>query len=65
MNWRNTLVGAFVLTVIVLLFKWWLMDWFTEAQPAHIYIVDAVTTFLIFILAEYLNKYFEKRKKKH
>ena len=44
MNWKNALVGAFVLTVIVLLFKWWLMDWFTEAQPVHIYIVDAVTT---------------------
>lgn len=65
MKWKNILVGAFALALIFLPFKWWLMDWFAKAVPVHMYIIDAVTTFLIFILAEVLNKYFEKRKKKH
>lgn len=65
MKWKNILVGAFVLALIFLPFKWWLMDWFAKAVPVRMYIIDAVTTFLIFILAEVLNKYFEKRKKKH
>lgn len=65
MKWKNILVGAFVLALIFLPFKWWLMDWFTKPVPVHMYIIDAVTIYLIFVLAEILNKYSEKRKKKH
>ena len=65
MKWKNILVGAFVLALIFLPFKWWLMDWFTKPVPVRMYIIDAVTIYLIFVLAEILNKYSEKRKKKH
>ena len=65
MKWKNILVGAFVLALIFLPFKWWLMDWFAKPVPVRMYIIDAVTIYLIFVLAEVLNKYFEKRKKKH
>ena len=65
MKWKNILLGAIVLTLIFMPFKWWLMDWFTKLVPVRMYIIDAVTIYLIFVLAEILNKYSEKRKKKH
>lgn len=62
-QWKNSILGAFVLTVIVLPIKWFFLDAY-DSRPIYYFLIDFITTWLTLFFADFVGAYIKSKKNK-